>query len=219
MLVTAGREAIQLWDAASGGELASYPGIRDVSGLAASPDGSLLAAGVNLGVKVLSAADGRGIDTLLGTAVAVQSAAFSPDGKTLAAGGQNVITWEWPGGREIANVKIDPWATHLAFTPDGKALAVATHTGVKIYEAPNLRLLRSIGEEEPTAVALSPDGKLLAWAARGSPIRLVDLANGKEVGTLTGHTDEVGALAFSPDGARLASAGLDSTIRFWGVGQ
>jgi len=219
LLAAGGYQGIQVWDAESGGELGTYPEVKDVRGLAFSPDGSLLAAGANLAVKVLDARDGREIDTLLGAAVAVQSVTFSPDGKTLAAGGQNVITWEWPGGREIANVKIDPWATRLVFTPDAKTLAAATYTGVKIYEAATLRLLRSIGEEEPAALALSPDGKLLAWAARGSPIRLVDLSNGEEVGTLTGHTDVVQALAFSPDGARLASGSADGTIRFWGVGQ
>ena len=178
-----------------------------------------MAAGTNEAVKVLATADGRELDTLLGIVALVQSVTFSPDGKILAAGGQNIITWEWPSGRELANIKIDPWATHLTFAPDGKTLVAATHTGVKVFEAPGLRLLRRIGDEEPTALALSPDGKLLAWAARTTPIRLVDLTNGREVATLTGHTGEVRALAFSPDGAQLASAGMDSMIRFWGVAQ
>ena len=163
--------------------------------------------------------DGRELDTLLGV-FGAQSVAFAPDGKTLAAGGTNIITWEWPSGRELANIKIDPWATHLIFAPDGKTLVAATYTGVKVFEAPGLRLLRRIGDEEPTALALSPDGKLLAWAARTTPIRLVDLTNGREVATLTGHTDVVQTLAFSPDGARLVSwSGNDNTIRAWGVAQ
>ena len=219
LLAAAGYQGIQLWDAASGGELGSFPAIRDVRSLALSPDGSLLAAGAMEAVKLLATADGREIDTLLGVVALVQSLAFSPDGKILAAGGQNIITWEWPSGRKLANIKIDPWATRLIFTPDGKALIAATRTGVKVYETPGLRLLRAIGDEEPTALALSPDGKLLAWAARTTPIRLVDLTNGREVATLTGHTGVVQALAFSPEGARLASGSEDGTIRFWGVGQ
>jgi WD40 repeat protein len=70
-----------------------------------------------------------------------------------------------------------------------------------------------------TRLASTPDGKTLARVAGGSPIRLVDLSNGKEVGTLTGHADVVQAPAFSRDGARLASGSRDGTIRFWGVGQ
>ena len=119
----------------------------------------------------------------------------------------------------LANIESDPWVSHLVFAPDGKTLIAATGTGVRVFEAPGLRLLRRIGDDEPTALALSPDGKLLAWAARTTPIRLVDLSNGREVATLTGHTDEIGALAFSPDGAQLASASNDGTIRFWGVAQ
>jgi hypothetical protein len=218
ILGLAGYEGIQLLDAA-GGELAFYPAIRNAGALAFSPDGSLLAAGVNEAVKVLATADGRELDTLLGV-FGAQSVAFAPNGKILAAGGMNIITWDWPSGRELANIKIDPWARHLIFAPDGKTLIAATYSGVKVFEAPGLRLLRRIGDEEPTALALSPDGKLLAWAARSTPIRLVDMSNGREVATLTGHTGAVQTLAFSPDGARLMSwSGNDGTMRAWGVAQ
>lgn len=219
LLAAAGYQGIQLWDAASGGELGTYPAIRDVRALALSPDSSLLAAGAMEAVKIVTTAGGRELDTLLGVVSLVQSVAFSPDGTILAAGGQNLITWEWPGGRELANIRIDPWATRLVFTPDGKTLIAAIRTGVKVYEVPGLRLLRTIGAEEPTALALSPDGVLLAWAARTTPIRLVDLPTGREVATLTRHAGVVQALAFSPDGARLASGSEDGTIRFWGIKQ
>ena len=218
LLAAGGYQGIQLLDAATGGELTSYPAMRNARGLAFSPDGSLLAAGINEAVKVLATADGRELDTL-GVDAFLKSVAFSPDGKILAAGGRNIITWEWPSGRVLANIESDPWVSHLVFAPDGNTLIAATGTGVRVFEAPGLRLLRRVGDDEPTALALSPDGKLLAWAARTTPIRLVDLSNGHEVATLTGHTDEIGALAFSPDGAQLASASNDGTIRFWGVAQ
>ena len=90
---------------------------------------------------------------------------------------------------------------------------------MKVFEAPGLRLLRRIGDEEPTALALSPDGKLLAWAARTTPIRLVDLTNGLEVATLTGHTGEVQGAGVLAGRRPLASGSNDGTIRFWGVAQ
>jgi tricorn protease-like protein len=63
-------------------------------------------------------------------------------------------------------------------------------------------------------VAFSPDGKHLAAPALPNTIKVWDTATGKEVFTLTGHTNEVFDVAFSPDGKWIASAGRDGA-RLW----
>ncbi|MBI5477642.1 MAG: protein kinase [Deltaproteobacteria bacterium] len=65
-------------------------------------------------------------------------------------------------------------------------------------------------------VAFSPDGSLLA-ATEGEEVRLFDVATGKTVRTLKGHTAQTLTVAFSADGRRLASAGRDRTIGIWEV--
>jgi WD40 repeat protein len=84
--------------------------------------------------------------------------------------------------------------------------------------------LRQFDSAGPLAV--SPDGKTLAVAewnftpGRGylhdlAPIRLLDLATGREVRRLRGHRGGVSDLAFSPDGGTIVSFGFDGTFRRW----
>jgi hypothetical protein len=68
-----------------------------------------------------------------------------------------------------------------------------------------------------TAVAWSPDGAMLASGSYGSPIRLWEVASGKEVRRFSGHDGGVWSMAWSMDGSRLASASSDSTLLVWAV--
>ena len=66
-------------------------------------------------------------------------------------------------------------------------------------------------------VAFSPDSQILALASRGGNVQLWDVAAGKPLQTLKGHSNAVQAVAFSPDGRTLASGGSDQTVRLWNV--
>ena len=66
-------------------------------------------------------------------------------------------------------------------------------------------------------VAFSPDGKTLAMASREGNVQLWDVATGKLLETLKGHSSAVRAVVFSPDGRTLASGSSDQTVRLWNV--
>ena len=65
------------------------------------------------------------------------------------------------------------------------------------------------------SVAFSPDGTTLA-SGSGREIKLWDVATGRNIATLEGHTDRGLSVSFSPDGTTLAS-GSGREIKLWDV--
>ncbi len=66
-----------------------------------------------------------------------------------------------------------------------------------------------------TALASSYDGRFLAAAGDDHAIRVIDVASGKTINTLVGHTDWIQSLVFSSDAQHLYSAGNDGRVLRW----
>lgn len=148
--------------------------------------------------------------------------AFSPDGKSLAAGANNDETvWLWDvvarKGRE------GPWEHKrtimaVAFSPDGKTLAVGSGDGVvTLWDLATNKPSRALKAEMLVhAMAFAPDGKSLATALK--EVTVWDVGTGKERARCAGHWGGTKCVAFSPDGQTLATAGAEpfaGTVRLW----
>ena len=64
-------------------------------------------------------------------------------------------------------------------------------------------------------MAFDPKGERLVSGSWDATLRLWEVATGKPVATLEGHTDRVTCVAFDPKGERLVSGSDDKSILLW----
>ena len=62
-----------------------------------------------------------------------------------------------------------------------------------------------------------PDGRRVVSASDDRTLKVWDVATGKCVATLEGHSGGVRSVAMFPDGRRVVSGSTDNALKFWGV--
>jgi WD40 repeat protein len=148
----------------------------------------------------------------------VFSVAFSPGGKTLAAGSWDgsVRIWEVATGKELHLFQEQKTPVRaVSFSADGRLLACANEgSGIVLRDtATGAELCRLQGHPGPiTFVQLSPDGKLLASKGYDQTLRLWDVAGGREICRLKckdspGQVHDAECpVSFTPDSKSVLSA-------------
>lgn len=200
-----------------------------VLAVALAPDGKRLASarGNQLLIHTLGATNRTLAATLTGARDAIQSIAWSADGRWLAAGEyRRVLLFDAKTLQPFGTLDkpLAGRATAIAFTPDGSTLAVADSPG----GAPGQVHLWKMGDEKPFAswtahndsildLKISASGKLLATGSADKLARVWNLATQKEVAKLEGHTSYVQAVAFGKNDAELATGGADKDIKIWDI--
>ena len=222
---------IGLHEVATGKEIRQIKGPQfGAASLVFAPYGKVLASkGMDGVIRLWEVETGKQVRTLGASAQTNQGMmlalygmgglAYSPDGKTLASGGDNTFRlWQADSGKEIRLGNGHQGAVgSVSFLADGKTLMTRGNDGaVRIWEAASGKEVRQIAVPEHARVAaLSPDGRLLAAVNGEKSITLLEAATGKELHKLPGHPNDTGALAFSTDGKLLASRGGDQMIRLY----
>jgi WD40 repeat protein/DNA-binding SARP family transcriptional activator len=154
----------------------------------------------------------------------VVDAAFSPDGRVLAASTRrgSLIFWDPASGERLGaalhpyHPDKDGFEVSLAFARNGATLFTSVQGGRTI--------VWDVARRRPVLtfplggmLTLSGDSKLLALGRQDGSIVLADAGTGRRNKVLSGHSAAITGLAFSPAGGSLASVSGDRTAILWDV--
>ncbi len=240
LLASGGEDGvIYLWEPRTGHQPRRLEGhTGPVYAVAFSPDGSLLLSGDSdatlrlwrtsngqplqpLKTKVEYLSKDKG-DLLAWKKNIVRAVAFSPDGRTLAAGGDAAVERveePFTPERHIGRV-FSGSARAVAFSPDGHTLASGgDDKTVRLWDVRNGTLISTLrGHSGPVwAVAFSPDGHTLASGGGDKKVLLWKMGAGAPPRALEGHTGWVTSVAFSADGQGLVSGDDAGVVRLWSL--
>lgn len=233
MLASVERDDLKIWDTSTWTLSKDVPGYQNgwtyfdaADAVAFSPDGATLAIAAYLSTIDVAS----GAITTIDTARVISNrgdVSFNASGSQVAVikkSDKTVNIWNL-ATKSVART-LGPFANEpnsVAFSPNGSRLAVtvrASGNELAIYNTSTWEKVKSIAPSPQNyhyGVAWSPDSTKVAVATGGSAGRVVRLytADGIELRTFSGHTDDVTAVAWSPDGTMLTSQSLDSTLKIW----
>ncbi|WP_422930941.1 c-type cytochrome domain-containing protein [Singulisphaera sp. PoT] len=225
---------VRLIDVASGAVRRVMGGYEAaVNAVAFSPKGERFAsAGADGSLKVWEAANGQGIVAFAHLAPnaaptqAILKVAFLDENSLVSASADHTLKkWTFEGGWS----EMKPLGPHvfrvlaLDFSPDGTLLATGggdpSRSGeVKIWNVQTGALVKSLDSlhsDTVFGVRFSPDGTKLATAAADKFLKVVNVADGKELRSFEGHTHHVMAVDWSADGKQLVTGGADNVMKVW----
>lgn len=200
----------------------------EAASLAISPDGKLLAAGL-LGlregeVRLFALATGELVATLASPAStrAVDSLAFSPDGRRLLAASslaEQMVLWDVASGRELKRLEVPregEGVGAVAFLAGGAVLS-ASSNGTGLVRRWNLETGKAevLPRVPASSLSLRRDGKVALSESTEHSLVLWDVAAGEVMEELESHGLRVESVDFSPDGKLLAAGVTGLGVVLW----
>jgi WD40 repeat protein len=171
---------VHVWEADTGRRISRYrPPVRGVRGLAVASDGRLavyVGGQQEVRLRVWEVSTGRERLLLEEGLSAPQSAAFSPDGKTILAGGdQGLGLWNAASGELLRRIFVPDSLSAVAFLPDGRlAMAGGRNGSLGVWDIQTGREVRRTQghSRQVTSVAVTPSGRFALSAGYDNAVRM-----------------------------------------------
>jgi WD40 repeat protein len=149
----------------------------------------------------------------------VNSLAWSPDGKRLAALGHGRVQL-WDADGRLLREWPHHYAYRAAFTDDGKALLVAGsgEASTRLYDLAAEKEFRQVIPTGPSAQRFAFSGghkRIFLTDPNATTVHLWDGDAGKELRSWKVDPKGVNDVALTPDGKVAVSAGYDHVVRAW----
>jgi WD40 repeat protein len=226
---------VRVWDAASGKSLQTLKGHTDLlGGVVFSPDSKTLASASRDGsVRLWDVATGQEragfkfqapLVPNTTTPIWMTGVAFSPDGKTLAAGSIDGIVrlLDTATGKVLHELTGHTgWVVirGVLFSPDGKTLATAGTDGtIRLWNPATGDSIATLeGHQlQILAITFSADGKrIVSSSDQEGRVLIWDVAAKDTIGSLRVGQGMIETLAFSPDSKLLGAGGFNGVIRLF----
>jgi serine/threonine protein kinase/WD40 repeat protein len=229
-----------VWDSKTGQTIHStalYPG-ASFKCVASTPDGKrLVIGGSKCPILVVEWDNGRKIGEIPGHGDTTWGLAVSPSGRELLSCGSDgvVLLRDLNTAQEIRRFEFDSktvWS--CAFSADGSKIAASCAKGstddesnlIRIWDtASGAELARLTGHTRDVRwVTFAPNGKTLASAGFDGTVRLWDIANRKQIRSITAHKDGYAERVFFLSGdQQLVSCGgntngQNGSLAVWNAG-
>lgn len=246
-ILTIGGAEARLWDSQTAAPHITFSRNGVVASASFSPSGDqIVTASWDRSARVWDARTGKSLVKLGGTrnssttdlaendavvrghTSSVNTAVYSPDGKTILTAGNDglAILWNAETGELAGHLPRQKGALRSAvFSRDGtKVLTASSDKTARLWDRQSGALLQTFSGHDwgLTCAVFSPDGTQIATGSEDSTARVWDIATGRST-TLTGHTATVTSVVFLSDydssqlerGQRLLTGSLDGTAKLW----